>query len=78
MKAPKRGFSIPLYEWMKGPWKPIVKEYLSKERICAVGVLDDKIVTNEVDKFYHYNGVGAEKLQLLLNFQMWAERWYLS
>ena len=28
LKAPKRGFVVPLYEWMKGPFKPLIREYL--------------------------------------------------
>ncbi len=76
LQAPKRGFVVPLYEWMKGPFKPLVMEYLSKERVLSIGALDDKIVSAEVDRFYRYDGVGAEKLLLLLNFQMWADRWY--
>jgi asparagine synthase (glutamine-hydrolysing) len=78
LAAPKRGFVIPLYEWMHGPWRPLVREYLSPERVRAVGVLDERVVASEVDRFYRYEGRGAERLQLLLNFQMWAERWYLS
>lgn len=78
LKTPKRGFVIPLYEWMKGPWRPLVLEYLSSARVRSVGLLDDRIVSAEVDKFYRYDGVGAEKLFLLLNFQMWAERWYIT
>jgi asparagine synthase (glutamine-hydrolysing) len=76
LKARKRGFVIPLYEWMRGPWRPLVQEYLSKERVRAVGILNDEVVSSEVTRFYRYEGVGAEKLQLMLNFQMWAERWY--
>jgi asparagine synthase (glutamine-hydrolysing) len=76
LSAPKRGFVIPLYEWMRGPWRPLVDEYLTPERVRAVGILDEAIVAAEVDRFYRYRGVGAERLQLLLNFQMWAERWY--
>jgi len=78
LRAPKRGFVVPLYEWMRGPWQPLVREYLSRERIAAVGVLDDRVVASEVDRFYRYHGIGAEKLLLLLNFQMWAERWYCA
>ena len=78
LALPKRGFSIPLYEWMKGPWKPLVQQYLSRESIRKIGVLDDDIVSKEVQQFYRYNGIGAERLQFLLNFQMWAERWYVS
>jgi len=76
LKVPKRGFVVPLYEWMHGPWKPLVREYLCTERIRAVGVLDEKLVASQVERFYRYEGIGAEKLLLLLNFQMWAERWY--
>jgi len=76
LTAHKRGFVVPLYEWMRGPWRPLVQEYLSRERVRAVGVLDDTVVASEVDRFYRYEGIGAEKLLLMLNFQMWAERWY--
>ena len=78
LRAPKRGFVVPLYEWMRGAWQPLVREYLSRERVSAVGVLDGKVVASEVDRFYRYHGVGAERLLLLLNFQMWAERWYCA
>jgi asparagine synthase (glutamine-hydrolysing) len=78
LTAPKRGFVVPLYEWMRGPWRPLVNEYLSRERIRAVGVLDETVVGAEVGRFYRYEGVGAEKLFLLLNFQMWAARWYCT
>lgn len=78
LQAPKRGFVVPLYEWMKGPFKPLVMDYLSKERVLSVGALDDKIVSAEVNRFYNYNGIGAEKLLLLLNFQMWADKWYIN
>lgn len=76
LTAPKRGFVVPLYEWMRGPWRPLVREYLSGERVRAVGVLDDTVVASETERFYRCEGVGAEKLFLMLNFQMWAEKWY--
>lgn len=76
--APKRGFSIPLYYWLKGVWKPAVLEYLAPQRVKAVGVLDPGKVGREVDLFYRYNGCRAEKIWMMLNFQMWAERWYLA
>jgi len=75
LSAPKRGFSIPLYDWLRGPWKPLVNEYLSTEKIRNTGVLNEKIVKQELDYFYRYEGGRAEKIMLMLNFQMWAERW---
>lgn len=76
ISSPKRGFMIPLYYWLRGVWKPIVMEYLSKNKVKAVGFLDEKKVENEVNQFYKYNGCRAEKIWMMLNFQMWAERWY--
>jgi len=75
LRSPKRGFSIPLYDWLRGPWKELVYEYLSPEKIRRVGVLNESEVMKELDNFYKYNGGRAEKIMLMLNFQMWAERW---
>lgn len=76
--VPKKGFMVPLYEWMRGPWRPLVREYLSREGVRRVGVLDEAVAAAEVDRFYRFQGIGAEKLFLLLVFQMWAERWYCA
>lgn len=77
ISSPKRGFMIPLYYWLRGIWKPFVMEYLSRRRIRSVGVLDEVKVEKEVDRFYRYHGCRAEKIWTMLNFQMWAEKWYL-
>jgi asparagine synthase (glutamine-hydrolysing) len=76
LAAPKRGFSIPLYSWLRGPWKPLVDEYLTPEKIRRTGVLNEKVVARELDDFYRFRGGRAEKIMLMLNFQMWAERWH--
>lgn len=78
ISSPKRGFMIPLYYWLRGVWKPIVLDYLSEETIKSIGVLDFRKVKKEVDQFYKYNGCRAEKIWMMLNFQMWAEKWYLN
>jgi asparagine synthase (glutamine-hydrolysing) len=76
ISSPKKGFMIPLYYWLRGAWKPIVLEYLSKDKIKAIGVLNEKSVEKEVENFYRYDGYRAEKIWMMLNFQMWAEKWY--
>jgi asparagine synthase (glutamine-hydrolysing) len=76
VSAPKRGFMIPLYYWLKGIWKPIVMDYLSREKVKAIGVLDANQVERTTTEFYKYHGNRAEKIWMMLNFQMWAEKWY--
>jgi asparagine synthase (glutamine-hydrolysing) len=78
ISSPKRGFMIPLYYWLKGAWRPVVEEYLSKRKVHSIGFLDVKKVQNELDLFYKFEGLRAEKIWMMLNFQMWAEKWYLS
>ena len=75
LKAPKRGFSIPLYAWLRGPWRPLICDYLSTEMVRRVGVLNHRVVERELTNFYQYKGGRAEKIMLMLNFQMWAVRW---
>lgn len=76
VSAPKRGFMIPLYYWLRGVWKPIVLDFLSEDRVNAFGVLNAGKVRKELDHFYRYHGSRAEKIWMMLNFQMWAERWF--
>jgi len=78
LSAPKRGFMIPLYYWLRGVWKPFVQEYLSPARIRKIGILDERKVRQEVDLFYKYHGGRAEKIWLMMNFQMWAEKWHVA
>ena len=75
VNSPKRGFSIPLYAWMRTVWKPAVQRHLSKESVDRVGILAADEVQNEVTRFYRHAGGSAERIWMLLNFQMWAERW---
>ena len=37
-----------------------------------------KKVEREVSLFYKYKGCRAEKIWMMLNFQMWAEKWYVN
>jgi len=78
LSAPKRGFSIPLRQWLSGPWKPSVMEYLSPGQVTDVGILRNQTVQTEVENFYRYPGYPAEKVMAMLNLQMWARRWYLG
>ena len=75
VSSPKRGFSIPLYAWMRGPWKTAVLEHLSPLAVRRVGVLNPHQVQHELNRFYNYPGGSAERIWMLLGFQLWAERW---
>ena len=72
---PKRGFTSPVYYWLKGDLAPLVKHYLGEEKIKKDGIFDPKVTTFWVDKFLKGHSVTAERIWYLLMFQMWKERW---
>lgn len=75
-QGPKRGFDIPLYRWLKGPWRPIIEEKLSQDRLRAVGILDPQGTVLETRRFFAGQGGDPSRVWLLYNLQAWAERWY--
>ena len=70
----KKSFGNEIYSsWLQKI--SLVKEYLSPNKIRRIGVLNEHAVKQELNDFYRYRGGRAEKIMLMLNFQMWAERW---
>lgn len=72
---PKKGFTAPIYHWLKGELQPLVKYYLGEETIRKDGIFNPKVVDHWLDKFYKSSSVNAERIWHLLMFQMWKEKW---
>lgn len=76
MDKPKKGFVIPLATWLNTTFKPLVDVYLTPERLNKHDLLNVeqvlKIKANFKNNASDYN---AQKVWLLLQFQMWYERW---
>ncbi len=77
-RQPKRGFDIPLAAWLADAWRPFVEEHLSRERLLAVGALDPGPVRQVVERFQAGKGESAQRVWLLLAFQMWAGHWLID
>lgn len=76
MNEPKKGFVIPLQSWLKTIFKPLVEKYLSPELLNQHQLFDVKEVTRIKNNFYkNSNLYHAQKVWLILQFQMWYERW---
>ena len=71
----KRGFDVPMGEWMRGPLRPLLDRYLGDDRLRAAGLLDPPAVRRVVDD--HLSGRAERGLQLwmLLQLELWRERW---
>lgn len=72
MDRPKKGFSIPITQWMNTIYKPFIEEYLSPNQLDKHRFFNIVEVFKTKNRFYlHPNGNDARKLWLLLQFQMW-------
>ena len=70
-ERPKKGFAVPLDEWLRGPLKEWMLDLLDAGQLQQDGILDVKVVTNAVEK--HLRGLtnNGARLWPVLNFQAW-------
>lgn len=71
---PKKGFSVPIDEWMAGPLKEQTGYYFGKDFIDKQGIFNfenfERLITS--------NGIGAKEKWLLFSFQKWYEYYFTS
>lgn len=72
MNRPKKGFSIPVVEWLQGPLKEWTGDLLSENRIKKQGILEPCVVTRILDSFFKC-GAYAELVWNLVVFETWYE-----
>ena len=75
MDRPKKGFSIPIYEWLKGDLKELLLTYLNEERLNNNGIFNSKEVLKYRDRFLNGKRENIQKLWFMLVFEMWYEKW---
>ncbi len=75
VERPKQGFGVPIEEWFKNDLKSMILEYLGEDRLRGQGLFDAARVVSLRDKYLADEGVGVQRLWLLLMFEMWYDRW---
>jgi asparagine synthase (glutamine-hydrolysing) len=67
----KMGFPVPIGAWLRGPWRPLLNEYVTGGRPRARGLFDAFTVERLVSE--HIRGIDhSERLWALLTFEVWA------
>lgn len=69
----KKGFGVPVAEWLKGKLRPLARDLLAPERIRRAGFFNSDYVTRLQDD--HERGVANNRklLWTLLMFELWHE-----
>jgi asparagine synthase (glutamine-hydrolysing) len=72
---PKQGFGVPIARWLRGELAHLLDDYLAPANVAAHGLLDAELVRGYVGRFRRGDPSVAQKVWLLLAFQMWQRRW---
>ncbi len=71
----KRGFSIPVADWLDGDLHDLAREYLDENRLRREGLFDAQEVARLRDEHTRRVRNNAKNLWAILMFQLWRERW---
>lgn len=72
----KKGFGIPLAEWIAGDLKLMILELLSEERIKKQGLFNPEYIRTLLQEHFEKRADNRKLIWTLVMFQMWYERWY--
>ena len=73
LQRPKKGFGIPIAEWLKGRLNPLLHDMLAPERLKGQGLFNADFVQKLI--LEHERGAASHYKQLwtLLIFQLWFD-----
>ena len=74
LKRGKMGFPVPLARWFRGPFRPVIDDYVLGERARERGLFEPMFVRNLVEEHQRGERNHAERLWSLVNFEMWQRQ----
>ena len=69
----KKGFSVPLAVWFRGPLRAFVSDWLSESRVKRLGYFDYKCVADLLEEHMTYRNNHEKKIWALLLFIIWHD-----
>jgi asparagine synthase (glutamine-hydrolysing) len=75
VERPKRGFAVPIRRWLAKELAPMVDEHLDPRVVTAQGLFDPELVQDYVKRLRTGDESVAQRVWLLLAFQLWHRRW---
>jgi asparagine synthase (glutamine-hydrolysing) len=72
---PKRGFAVPVKQWLAGDLLPLVREHLDPQLIAHQGLFDPALIASYLARLRAGDASVQQRIWLLVAFQMWHRRW---
>ena len=73
LQRPKKGFGIPIAEWLKGRLNPLLHEMLSPSRLSEQGLFNSEYVQRLIAEHETGKASHHKELWTLLVFQLWFD-----
>jgi asparagine synthase (glutamine-hydrolysing) len=75
LARPKKGFGIPVANWLRGPLAPLMGQLLDRDRLTRQGLFRPDEVALRIAE--HQSGVRDHRKPLwtLVMFQLWCDNW---
>lgn len=74
----KKGFGIPLAEWLAKDLKPLLLDVLSEEKLQKQGLFNVQYVQEILNTHFAKKADNRKQIWTLLIFQMWYDHWFLK
>jgi len=74
LERDKKGFTVPLTQWLKGPLKPMVEDSFNKNFLRKQGLLNEIVLDQLYKQFYQ----GSDDLAPLVWSVVMFQNWYKS
>jgi asparagine synthase (glutamine-hydrolysing) len=75
---PKRGFAVPVKEWLTTDLHELVLDHLSPQAVAGQGLFDPALVGRYLARLKVNDTSVRQRIWLLLAFQMWYQRWMVA
>jgi asparagine synthase (glutamine-hydrolysing) len=73
----KRGFSVPIADWMRQELRPLMDKTLSAEKLKRQGLFDPVFVHRLLEEHWSGRADHRKALWTLLCFELWYARWMI-
>lgn len=73
LARPKKGFGIPVAEWLRGKLNPLLRDMLASERLRKQGIFDPAFVEKLLTEHEQHKASHHKELWTLLVFQLWYD-----